>query len=939
MSGLPLSLLSTLPKGAVALMEEHFHALNLPLAGRNYVRNTFQDGPSRAVSNKFGNTVVKHCSPKAGMVRLESRTGELAAAIDLDVDKDVVTYAVQAQASDLLLTNAEGKVTGRVQYRPDFAILTKSGIEIREQRDESLLIQRMIQNPWQFYLDETGQWHYRGAESFFEKLGLPFRIRTNQSLPDIFINNALFLEDYHLESCPPLDQAKAFALRRLVADARFLSIRSLLDDHGFDADTIFKAVAAGVVYVDLRTDRLDVTHDLNIFSDQATSKALKLVEVANMAPPLPIPGTLWIRSDSQITYGGKTFTVILSGERDVAVRDSDGLLSYPALDSLKKLHDANMLTGDGIRSSQDPRTLAEISPGELERALHRLDAARKGSSDEFAQRTVSKFITKTESLHPLEALLALVDRQKHKGNRNGKLPSIVETLAQEAIKIAYNTADKPSYLDAFGIYQDLCTFKAEELAIEIVPMSYITFIKRCKSLESVKAREGKRSAYQKTTIVQALNNLYPVHGVRPYEVLYIDHTPATIATVSPEGVDLGKPTLTVAIDGNVRKPRAMVLTYDPPSAALVLLALRDCVRRNGRLPDKISVDNGSDFRSQELEDFCRIFGIDLQFRAPGEPRGGAMIERLLGATEEEIFSSMQGNTKQMRDPRLVTQSVNPFNRAVWTLTAVHGALEEYLFDTRPNRPHPALGMTPNEYEKKRQEETGERAHRLVKFDENIMLLTSPHPKRAFHKLCKRRGIWVGHQWYRHPAMDLLEHGTRLEVRVERWLYSVIYVLINSQWRAAVGGNARNFDGKSRREVEVAFREQARVAGLKARKHSVSKEGLRYKAKLLDPRFYDARIGAQQVEMRYLYSQLKMMHAMSIPTELLCISAPPETLNPIRLEAGAEGIFEPTTTAVAPAMPPSTMSAADSPTASGSASAPAQSNTSLEGIFDDIAGYN
>ena len=34
---------------------------------------------------------------------------------------------------------------------------------------------------------------------------------------------------------------------------------------------------------------------------------------------------------------------------------------------------------------------------------------------------------------------------------------------------------------------------------------------------------------------------------------------------------------------------------------------------------------------------------------------------------KEIFSSMQGNTKQLKDPRLVTKTVNPFNNAIWTI--------------------------------------------------------------------------------------------------------------------------------------------------------------------------------------------------------------------------------------------------------------------------------
>lgn len=299
------------------------------------------------------------------------------------------------------------------------------------------------------------------------------------------------------------------------------------------------------------------------------------------------------------------------------------------------------------------------------------------------------------ALNDLDAMLALVDRQRERGNRIPKLPAIVEELAAKAINQIFNTPEKRTKKAAYAEHTVLC----ESQQTTVTPTSYVTFCRCCDDLESVRKREGKRSAYQKGVIVQSLDDAYPVHGTRPHEVCYIDHTIATMATTGPDGVDLGKPTLTMAIDGNTHQPRAMVMTYNPPSAWTVLLVLRDYVRRNQRLPKIISVDNGKEFHFRELELFCRLYNIDLRYRAPGMPRGGAMIERLLGVSEEEVFAAMQGNTRQMRDPRLVTKSIDPFRRGIWTLTALYGALEDYLFGLRANRVHPALGMTPDEYER------------------------------------------------------------------------------------------------------------------------------------------------------------------------------------------------------------------------------------------------
>jgi transposase InsO family protein len=345
----------------------------------------------------------------------------------------------------------------------------------------------------------------------------------------------------------------------------------------------------------------------------------------------------------------------------------------------------------------------------------------------------------------------------------------------------------------------------------------------------------------------------------------MDHTIATIATVSPEGSDLGKPTLSVARDGHTTHARALVLSYDPPSAKIVLLVMRDYVRRHNRLPKMLVVDNGKEFHSTELELFCRLYDIDIRYRKAGEPRGGAMIERELGVIEEELFAQMQGNTRQMRDPRLVTKSINPFGRAIWTLTALWGATDEFLFKVKPERIHPALGMTPNSFEAKRLSETGQREHMLIRFDENIMLMTCPHARRPFHKVDKRRGVWVDGMYHWHHKMTAVKKDVKVEVRLEPWVANVIYVQLDGQWVAAIARNQRPYAGRTRRSVEVALREEQRRAKLLANKDTTSKKQLEKKERLWAPDTFDPRIDAQQREMIYLYEKLGMTEAL--PSDL------------------------------------------------------------------------
>lgn len=869
--------------GALAHVEQLFFELNTPQAGRDYVLSALKDGPSRLVNNKMGNVLVRHESVKAGTVHLESRKGEYAKAILLDIDKDVLTYAPQPPQVSLLYRDADLKIVSRGQYTADFLAVGQRRLVVKEMRDEARLVRLSMRNPEQFYRDDDGTWHFRAAEDHFRSIGLEYELHSNQFLPHTLVSNAELLEDYMLVDCPPIDHEIATSLGLLIQQRRSVPMRELMDSHGYKADDIFKAIVQREVFVELLEQRLERTDELVIFSDEPTYRAFRRIEVAHMPPPLPIPGTLFLRSGASLNYGGKKFTVALCGERDVTLREMDGALWTMPLQALEDMHRIGQLDSNGVRSETDPKCLANVSPEQLDRALKRLDAARTGKSNYYAARTVARFQKAIEGLNDLDALLALVDDTDKKGNRLSKLPEQVRELAIKAIELFYNTPERRTKKAGYAEYVRLCRELDQEQGCETIPMSYPSFCVYCDEHGSVFDREGKRQAYQKAPILQSLDVGASVHGLRPHQICYIDHTSPNLTTAGPDGAELGKFWLTVGVDGCSRKAQAMIVSYDPPSSWTVLLLLRDYVRRNGCLPRVISADNGADLRGTELELFCKIYGIDLRSRSPGEPRGGAMIESHLGASQDEVIASCQGNTMQMRDNRLVTQSIDPFRRAIWTLTAIYRALDDYYFIQRPNRPHPTLGMTPNQFEAMKIHETGSRAHRFVRFDENLMLMTSPHPRRPYHVVDPRRGVWVNYQWYRHPAMRNVRKGTKVEVRIEPWLSRVVYAQIKGEWVAAIGSSSTSFDTKSSREVELALRQQARKAGNDANKHSISPAGLRHRERYIHPSSFDARISAQQQEMAYLCKQLDLYTAMPEKmlngAPLLQALPPPAQTNP------------------------------------------------------------
>jgi len=837
--------------------------LRLSDQARTYLWNAIDLGPSRQVQGRCGNVVINFHSRKIqGRLQLESRRGEFTKAVLLEQDPDVLAYFAQPPEITLNIDTADGRRATTNRYTPDFLVIRKDGIVVQETRDGERLLKAHLHNPHQFFQDEHSTWHYRAAEAHFATMGLGFELTANNQLPALLAENTRFLEDYLREDCPELSPEQTETLRQTVLKRRYISLGELVD-LGFTADVVYQAIARQVVYVDLKSDRLSATHELLVFSDQETHQACALIRCeALRSAPLPIPGTLHLKCNAKLRFDGKTYTVLVVGDRDVLMQSEDGQQFVRSTASLMLAHKAKLIEGDAFVNEPANASLASCSPAELKRATEKLSALEAGTSDTYSDRSLRRFRLATEHLtDPARKVLALVGLTRQRGNRKTRISEAHREAIERVIKTRHNTPQGRTKYGTWHKYVAECREIFEDSGAAIEPVSYATFCRYVAEMESIKERKGRRAAYQVDPIIQALDSQFPVHGVRPFEILCIDHTILNLATRSPHGIDLGKPTFTLAIDPHTTKPMAMILSYDPPSSKTVLMILRDYVRRHGRLPRILGVDNGKEFHSRELEAFCAMYGIDLRFRSPGMPRGGSMVERALGVTEDEFVSELEGNTRILKaDARTVTKSVDPFRRAVWTLLATYKALEQHLFHERAGRIHPALGMSPNEFEAKRLAETGARDFVGIHFDENLMLMTSPRPRVGLHKV-SRKGVWVNYTWFTHPELRTLREGTKVEIRIEPWNASVVYVQVGHRWVAAVGVNSRWLVNRTVREVEIALARERGQAATKAQKSRLSVDKHSSRERVLIPQDFDERLALQQSEMRYVYEGLNMTHAL------------------------------------------------------------------------------
>lgn len=145
----------------------------------------------------------------------------------------------------------------------------------------------------------------------------------------------------------------------------------------------------------------------------------------------------------------------------------------------------------------------------------------------------------------------------------------------------------------------------------------------------------------------------------PLDLVQMDHTPVDVIIVDPiDSLPIGRPYITVAIDVFSRCIVGFCLTLEAPSATSVGLCLTHVVsdkqlwlkQRNidanwsmqGK-PHRIGVDNASEFHSTAFERGCAQHGITIEWRPPGEPQFGGIIERVIG-TLMKLVHTLPGTT-------------------------------------------------------------------------------------------------------------------------------------------------------------------------------------------------------------------------------------------------------------------------------------------------------
>ena len=234
------------------------------------------------------------------------------------------------------------------------------------------------------------------------------------------------------------------------------------------------------------------------------------------------------------------------------------------------------------------------------------------------------------------------------GKGKGRLPEPVERIIRELLQKRFLTKQKRSLAAFHREVAQAC--KTQKLPVP----ARNTVAQRIAGLHPAKIARS-RGGQDAARPLQGAGGI-PPEVTMPLEQVQIDHTVIDLIVVDErDRQPIGRPYLTLAIDVFTRCVLGMVVTLEAPSAVSVAHAA--CDKRpwleglnvemdwpmSGK-PRLLYLDNAAEFKSEALRRGCEQHGIRLDYRPPGQPHYGGIVERIIGTAMQMIHDELPGTT-------------------------------------------------------------------------------------------------------------------------------------------------------------------------------------------------------------------------------------------------------------------------------------------------------
>lgn len=765
---------------------ELFNRFDVVEAGRRLVEQIRESQPVRRVGGGGGNTTIRFPSRKMlRTIQAESRTVELPFLIYCEYDPTVFEIWDQPTYLRRSFESLDGKQRSG-SHVPDYLVIANDGIRFVECKPTAKLESYAAKYRDLYVRDTLGLWSSPAGVIAAREFGLGYRVWTPDLVSTTFIRNVDFLGDYLYAKGGLAMSVQIEKVVEIVAGRRCVRLDELIKEVG-DADPIFSAISQRQVYVDLHGQLLCRPQAAYVCSDEAYTRGITLAQAS--AVPVEL-NTVDLGLGAIVHWDQAIHKVISIGEGCYTFQHEKGqIIRLSDADVSTLIRDGTMrCVPRGDNEEEAVRRIMRASVADMNEAIRREKLIQEydesGLCGDVPARTIRAWKRAWKKAQEIfgHGFLGLLNRSADRGDDTPKMTLDQLRVLELSIDEDFLNVRKTTRKSAHKIYQERCKTEGGPA------LSYTTYcqhIRRRRAMELEYWRSGKRAAYQLKGPAndgsKELSDLYPTHGDRAWELAHIDHTELDIELVSAfTGKPLGRPYLTMMVDSYTRMVWAFVLSFEQPSSRTLMLVMRECVRRHGRLPSKLVVDHGSEFMGTYFEVLAARQVITKIERGVGESRGGAPMERAFGKNDTQFIHDLLGNTQARKMGRSKSASHEPSAHAVWTPDDFEEVLAEFLYDIQLNTIHLGILEKPADRLARSLAESGARRHTHIPYDRVFYVGTLFTPDRPTRTV-KGGTVRFNHVDYTAPEMARVKSKTTLQIKYDPYDIAHIYAFIEHEW--------------------------------------------------------------------------------------------------------------------------------------------------------------
>jgi len=719
--------------------------------------------PTRQSDGRWGNVRCRYPSQKMQhMVGADSHTVELAWLYIADLwDSGILEFWEQPEPLKVSWQNADGD-RGAYLYTPDYLALMETGCTYFECKAEEWLLKNAIKHP-EMYVKVGDKWTRPDAQRAAEAVGFSYEVWTATEHARL-ARNLGSLDDYAGCDLDTIPAERVARVQAKIKEAGRISLEDLVKEvDGLTVDDLNIMILRKAVYVDLRKELLVSPQATFAYPSQAHAEAFAKAE-----KPVATVKAVEMAAGAAIVFDGAPANIVALGDTHILF-ECHGQTKEMPYSTFEALVKKGLITAgaapkaDTLPAALNHELLRHTAEAHVE-ALRRLKAIETNDPT-VPIRTLQRWKQAADKARQETGFAILGVLPKIGGPREPRLAPAVRELAHKVIKAEYVQRTAPSKASTYAKFEKACK------EVNLTPCSRKTFDKEIDKVDPRKlvlARKGPRSAYSEfgLTPFTVLTRDTPPHGDHPFHVAHVDHTEMDCEVIHPFNPEqILRPWLTTMVLAFCRMVVAYWVTFDRPSAVSLLMVMRICLMRYGRLPQIFVVDGGKEFAGLTMALTAKTFEYTTKYRPSKQARFGGPVESEFHSTNCYLVHNLPGNTKVTKNVRQVTKSNNPKGLAKLDLFEFDDRLRHYFYDVAPKVEHPALLMTPEQSMKEGLTRMGARAHKHFAYTDDVEMLLSPMVRRQGGKRTVSAGgtVKVDNYHYYHSSLEIYV-GETFEVR-------------------------------------------------------------------------------------------------------------------------------------------------------------------------------